>query len=78
MTVAKVFYSNKELLKWYRDARDDLMKSMPGVIERIESMDHSLLVAECVRVHHNLILANRMNGSLRLALNSMIPTKEGQ
>lgn len=73
-----VIYSDKGILEWYRDNYESLKESMPEVINRIESMDRSLLVAECVRVHHNLILANRMNGSLRLTLNSMIPTKEGQ
>ena len=78
MTVAKVFYSGEELLEWYRTAHDDLMKSMSGVIERIESMDRSLLVAECARVHANLIHTRQVNSSLRLTLNSMVPTKEGQ
>lgn len=73
-----VFYSEEEILNWYRDNYESLRKSMPEVIDRIESMDRSLLVAECVRVHHNNILTNQMNGSLRLMLNSMIPTKEGQ
>lgn len=74
----KVFYSDKELLDWYRTEREELKKSIPEVVERIESMDRELLVAECVRVHHNLIVTRQMNGSLRLALNSMIPKKEGQ
>lgn len=73
-----VFYSEEEILNWYRDNYDSLKKSMPEVIDRIESMDRSLLVAECVRVHHNNILTNQMNSSLRLTLNSMIPPKEGQ
>lgn len=73
-----VIYSDKGILEWYRDNYESLKESMPEVINRIESMDRSLLVAECVRVHHNLILTNHMNGSLRLTLNSMIPTKEGQ
>lgn len=73
-----VFYSEEEILNWYRDNYDSLKKSMPEVIDRIESMDRSLLVAECVRVHHNNILTNMMNSSLRLTLNSMIPKKKGQ
>lgn len=73
-----VIYSDQGILEWYRDNYVSLKESMPEVINRIESMDRSLLVAECVRVHNNLILANRMNGSLRLTLNSMIPPKEGQ
>lgn len=73
-----VFYSEEEILTWYRDNYKSLRKSMPEVIDRIESMDRSLLVAECVRVHHNNILTNQMNRNLRLILNSMIPTKEGQ
>ena len=74
----KVFYSDKELLDWYRTEREELKKSIPEVIERVESMDRDLLIAECVRVHHNLIVTRQMNNSLRLTLNSMIPPKECQ
>lgn len=76
--VTKVVHANEELLQWYRDEYDGLKNFMPAVIERIESMDRSLLVAECARLHKNLIITRQMNNSLRLTLNSMAPTKEGQ
>lgn len=73
-----IIRSDEELLNWYRENYESLKKSIPEVINRIEAMDRSLLVAECVRVHRNNILTNQMNSSLRLTLNSMIPPKEGQ
>lgn len=73
-----VLRSDEELLKWYRYNYDHLRESIPGVIDRIESMDRSLLVAECARVHNNLIHTRHLNNCLRLTLNEMAPTKEGQ
>lgn len=73
-----IIHSDEELLEWYHENYDKLKEYMPAVIERIESMDRSLLVAECARVHKNLIITRQMNNSLRLTLNSVYPTKEGQ
>ena len=73
-----IVHSNEELLEWYHENYDELKEYMPAVIERIESMDRSLLVAECARVHKNLIITRQMNNSLRLTLNSVYPKKEGQ
>jgi len=42
---------NEETLKWFNDNIEIMRNKYPEILDRIESMDRSQLVAECCRLH---------------------------